>query len=537
MNIGELVAKGGAFFLKKKLSAVQQVFDAAPAGEKAAFQSSVSGDLGGQVNEYPAARLQFLAASWTKIAGGGTSSLVTSPVAGFDARITTNNVSVGYVVAQRQIYPLILAASDVISVRLNVLHANNTRNIRITLSNDQAAANKAYIVGFQFWHPGENVVSFKITDCTFAGTATSATVWNYLQIDVINPAFVTQLQVDIGPAYVGGAAKVPLVTVGFDAGYVKVYDWCLPAMKQAGIVGHVYSKPSSVGLATHMSLANYQEVYAAGWSIGKYVNIDNMGANNHSKDGICAQQSVAAGGSFVINGTYASGGVATLDVPRVLTVYIPSGNEGTNSFTITGTDGTGAALVEQICGPTSVSAKAYTKGKFKTVTSVVAKNATAVTPSVGTAFTQEEYVTQHALQQAWLNANGFTRGAMHFAYALGEFNHESEQWLNTVGMKTARTVTTGSGPMRDQIRGVPINERFLSCAVTMGDPASDTSVRNQVNQAITRGHDVHILGHIGGAVVPDQAELNATIAWLGSLHRAGTIRVVPFDVYERIKGI
>lgn len=43
MNIGELVAKGGAFFLKKKLSAVQQVFDAAPAGEKAAFQSSVSG--------------------------------------------------------------------------------------------------------------------------------------------------------------------------------------------------------------------------------------------------------------------------------------------------------------------------------------------------------------------------------------------------------------------------------------------------------------------------------------------------------------
>lgn len=43
MNIGELVAKGGAFFLKKKLSAVQQVFDAAPAADKAAFQYSVSG--------------------------------------------------------------------------------------------------------------------------------------------------------------------------------------------------------------------------------------------------------------------------------------------------------------------------------------------------------------------------------------------------------------------------------------------------------------------------------------------------------------
>lgn len=43
MNFGELVAKGGALFLKKKLSAVQAVYDAAPAGEKAAFQASVSG--------------------------------------------------------------------------------------------------------------------------------------------------------------------------------------------------------------------------------------------------------------------------------------------------------------------------------------------------------------------------------------------------------------------------------------------------------------------------------------------------------------
>lgn len=44
MNVGELIAKGGSLFLRKKLSAVQQVFDAAPAGEKAAFQASVSAD-------------------------------------------------------------------------------------------------------------------------------------------------------------------------------------------------------------------------------------------------------------------------------------------------------------------------------------------------------------------------------------------------------------------------------------------------------------------------------------------------------------
>lgn len=501
-------------------------------------QASVSGAISDQLNEYPIGQISDANfAGWTKLGGGGNSSVVASPVAGFAARITTNGTASGYVVAQKPIYPLTLSATDVVSVRVNVLNANNTRNIRITLSNDAASSVRAYIIGFQAWTPGVNVASFKIADCTFAGGATAATVWNYIQFDVTNPTYATQTTVDIGPAWVGGAAKTPLVTIGFDAAYEKVYNWAYKAMRAHGLVGHLYAKPSSVGLPTHMSLAQYQECYAAGWSIGKYVNIDNMGANNHTKDGICSQQSVSAGAGFVINGTYASGGVATLDVPRVVTVYIPSGNEGSNSFTITGTDGAGNALSEIISGPTSMSAKAYTRNKYKTVTSVVATALTSVTPSIGTGFTQEEYITQHALQQQWLNANGFTRGAMHFAYALGEFNHESEAWLDIVGMKTARTVTTGNGLMRNQIRGVPVNERFISCAVTMGDPGSNASVQTQVNNAITRGHDVHILGHLGGAVAPDQAELNATIAWLGSLHRAGTIRVVPFDEYERIKGI
>lgn len=44
MNFGDLIAKGGPLFLRKKLSAVQQVFDEAPAGEKATFQALVLGD-------------------------------------------------------------------------------------------------------------------------------------------------------------------------------------------------------------------------------------------------------------------------------------------------------------------------------------------------------------------------------------------------------------------------------------------------------------------------------------------------------------
>ncbi|MBK8246212.1 MAG: hypothetical protein IPK85_02215 [Gemmatimonadetes bacterium] len=82
---------------------------------------------------------------------------------------------------------------------------------------------------------------------------------------------------------------------------------------------------------------------------------------------VCATQSAAAAGNLTINGTLASGGVATLDVPRAVTVT-STGDDSPVNITITGTDAYGQTLVWTTTGP---NAAATTSPKaFKTVTQV-----------------------------------------------------------------------------------------------------------------------------------------------------------------------
>lgn len=99
-------------------------------------------------------------------------------------------------------------------------------------------------------------------------------------------------------------------------------------------------------------------------------------------DGIAQAQAVSGAGNLTINGALASGGVATLDVPR--TVEIDSSNAGdtTQTATVYGTDVYGNAMTETIAfnGTTAV---AGTKA-FKTVTRVAVSAAMAGNANVGT---------------------------------------------------------------------------------------------------------------------------------------------------------
>ena len=76
----------------------------------------------------------------------------------------------------------------------------------------------------------------------------------------------------------------------------------------------------------------------------------------------------------------------------------------------------------------------------------------------------------------------------------------------------------------------------MSATVTIGDAGTDAGIKTKVDLAIALGLDLFILGHLGGAVSPDQTELNKTIAWLGSYHREGKIKVVSFAEYEKRLG-
>jgi len=111
----------------------------------------------------------------------------------------------------------------------------------------------------------------------------------------------------------------------------------------------------------------------------KYFAADGDAAD---ADSICQSQTPAGGGEqdLTINGANASGGVATFTAARKVTVASAGTDDG-RTFTITGTDVNGDALVETLAGPDT--ATVTTTGYFRTVTQVTVDDDTAGAITVG----------------------------------------------------------------------------------------------------------------------------------------------------------
>jgi VCBS repeat-containing protein len=90
-------------------------------------------------------------------------------------------------------------------------------------------------------------------------------------------------------------------------------------------------------------------------------------------DSVCQSQSAGAAGNLTINGAKASNGVATFSAARLITVA-SSANLATLTFTITGTDINGSALVEVVTGVNNNTVT--TTGYFKTITQVAISSST-----------------------------------------------------------------------------------------------------------------------------------------------------------------
>lgn len=91
---------------------------------------------------------------------------------------------------------------------------------------------------------------------------------------------------------------------------------------------------------------------------------------------ICAAQTTAGAANLLINGTLASGGVATLAAQQTLGVTCAADIHTVN-FTFTGTDDQGRVITETIAGPTA-GATVKTALNYRTVTQI------AVSAAVGT---------------------------------------------------------------------------------------------------------------------------------------------------------
>jgi len=502
------------------------------ADHHAAHQQMGAGDI-----RYASEVADLDASAWSRVDGGAGGGTVTvSPVSGFAARLTTNNGITAYVVARRAIAPVVLAATDVITFEVNVPDASTTRAITARLLVN-TSGKQFSITGFEMWHPGRNTFSFVIGDMTAAGGALTTDQFEYVQVDLTGPAYTYQLQIDVGRVWIGGSTRLPHVCITWDSNYEKVHSWAFKHMKKLGIPGNIYIRGEHVGaVGGYMSLAQVQEVVANGWELGLYSYWMNWGANNYDVQSVALSQSVGAGANFTINGTVATGGVAIFDVPRYVTAMLSSGNDNTNSYLITGTDAGGGAYSEHIRGCSGNVAKVYTKGKFKTVSSVVSRQSTAGNVSIGSAYTADEFIRSSNAGQQWLQQNGFPP-ALDWAFPLGEYNNDSETWLLQQGFKTARTVTIGATIFHDAAPGADPNYLFVPCAVTIGDSSSAASLKSQIDLSVARGLDFFIIGHLNDSAPPSESELKASLAYLASLHRAGTIRICTFSQFRAARGI
>ena len=100
-----------------------------------------------------------------------------------------------------------------------------------------------------------------------------------------------------------------------------------------------------------------------------------------SATAVCASQTLAAAGNLTINGSAASGGVATLDTQRRVLIT-SAGNDSGITFTVYGTNDNGGVIRQTITGGNA--AGVATGLDFYTITRIYASGATAAGVTVGT---------------------------------------------------------------------------------------------------------------------------------------------------------
>ena len=161
-------------------------------------------------------------------------------------------------------------------------------------------------------------------------------------------------------------------------------------------------------------------------------------------DSISQSQTPSGAGNLTINGAKASGGVATFDSARQVTIT-SAGNDSARTFTVTGTDVNGFSISEAVTGA-NASAATSTK-HFKTVTQIAVDDATAgaVTAGMNTSAIAVIFAGRARLKGAFI-VNSPTAGTVSFRDSsdAGESGTTKLQ-LGTVASATAERDVTIPG--------------------------------------------------------------------------------------------
>lgn len=311
----------------------------------------------------------------------------------------------------------------------------------------------------------------------------------------------------------------PRVVLGFDDGWATQYSIAYPYLTTKGIKATFYAVKDFLD-GNFMSLAQLQELYAAGHDIGNHTE-DHVSFTEAALTSICASQTPVGAGALTINGTLASGGAVDLGAtPRHIS-FVCNGNEATRWIEVTG-ELDGVVKSEVVIGSNGITF--CSEGLFDKVTGVTVSGATAGAISVGTARTQAEAEAAIENNTTWLTANSMPRAALHLAYPRGASSPTSDAAVAAAGILTSRGTQGFNMPA---LFGVP-DATNMPAQQQRSDVAD---MKAYIDLAISTGTTAHIYMHKFDPTTADDltmltADFQELVDYIATKRDAGLIDVL-----------
>jgi hypothetical protein len=332
---------------------------------------------------------------------------------------------------------------------------------------------------------GDNHVVIHTSELTAVGGMTLAdpVVQIQLQMATRNPG-VAGPTINLDALYFNRTTR-PTLLFCMDDGLADVYSTALPIFSAANVPATSFVISSLIGsTGTYMTTAQLAALYAAGWDLGNHT-ATHPHANGASTTDVSSSQTVASGGSFTLDGSRTSGGVATFDKPRALAFNCVGIEQGCPFF-VTGTADDGVtAQTETVIGGSST--KFTSRKTWKTVTGVTrGAFAPAGAISLGATMAQDEYLSEVETCRTWLEGNGWTRASKFVSYPFNEHTVASDAALAQGGYLTG--FTSFNTPARNVMSDGVANPYDLQCigGLTTSPPTLATA-KGWVDSIITAG--------------------------------------------------
>ncbi len=299
----------------------------------------------------------------------------------------------------------------------------------------------------------------------------------------------------------------------FDDAMLAQYEYAFPMLQAHGIRATLCPSPIHIGKAdgTRFSLAQLEEMYAAGWDIGiqQFNDSADIPVNFAGTTGLTNDGAGTATWSNV-------SGIAHLraagEIAEIRGAFHPEYNGPKTILTVPGDD---------------------------SFTFAVAGTPTTPDPGWATCerLTRAQAVAGFNDALEYFRARGLTRGNQFAAYSNGVTDVWTEEFMAELGFTMARTTRINSDPtLGFDPRCFDLKARLRLPALPMDAQTSATMITN-TNKLITRGASaipyVHNIAPGAAALTMTEANWDATIAYWARMRDAGSLSFCTASEFER----